>query len=70
MEVGIFKLSISAIQNISAKIIGNKKHYLNTPDEILNWRAAHYIYALGHLFPTIIITILYFNEVRSHLTKR
>ncbi|MBL0342259.1 MAG: hypothetical protein IPP71_15930 [Bacteroidetes bacterium] len=58
MEVGIIKLSITASQFVSARIIGNRNHYLNAPDEILNWRVSHYIYVFGHLLPTIVVTVI------------
>lgn len=58
METSILKLGLIALQYISARILGNKKHYLNAPDEVLNWRVVHYIHVLGHLIPTLILTVV------------
>lgn len=57
MELSI-RFILSLIQRIPARLLRNKKHYLNAPDEILSWLKVDRIYLFGHLFPTIVLTVI------------
>lgn len=46
------------IQSLSASAIGQKKHYLNVPDEVLSWIRINNIYKGWHILPSSVVSIL------------
>lgn len=52
------KFTLLIIMTIVRKIRQDKYHYLSVPDEIISWVNSDRIMKIGHIVPSVIITIL------------
>ena len=52
------KFILMFIMTIVKKIRRDKYHYLSVPDEIISWVKSDRIMKIGHIVPSIIVTIL------------
>ena len=52
------KFILLIIMTIVRKIRQDRSHYLSVPDEIISWNKSDRIMRIGHVLPSVIVTIL------------
>ncbi len=63
------KIGITIVMFLVKKIRNQKSNYLEVPDEVLSWRMVGQIMSLGHVLPSLALTVslaLYIFPLISH----